>query len=344
MRTQILDLLNGKKVDGVPAFSGLTHVTAAGLEQEGLAFHETHRNADKMARAAASTFRLTGFPSAALPLDMCVEAEALGAQVDFREHGQYEFPRVARPLFETGVQCLREAPWQGQTLEQWKQSPKSGDFGLQGRIPLVCEAITKLKHDIGAEAVIGGILPGPFTLLLFLVESGALFTEMKRTPQSVLDALFHLSSFLSRVGRAYRHAGADFLTIHDMGGSPGFLGPKRFADFVLPAQQRLIAELPKPRVLSVCGNTNDVMHLLAQSGAEAISVDQTNDLAASRTALPHTLLFGNLDPVETLSRGTRLQVQAAAAQARSLGIDALWPGCDLYPPTPLENLKALLKE
>ncbi|MBI5295538.1 MAG: hypothetical protein HY869_08690 [Chloroflexi bacterium] len=337
MRTQILDLLNGKRVDGIPAFSGLTHVTAAGLEREGLAFHETHRDAEKMARAAASTFRGAGFPSAALPLDMCVEAEALGAEVDFREGGQYEFPRMARPLFETGVQCL-------QTLEQWKQSPKSSDFGLQGRVPLVCEAITKLKHDIGADAVIGGILPGPFTLLLFLVESGALFTEMKRNPQAVHDALLHLSSFLSRVGHAYRHAGADFLTIHDMGGSPGFLGPKRFVDFVLPAQQQLIAELPKPRVLSVCGNTNAMMHLLAQSGAEAISVDQTNDLAASRAALPHTLLFGNLNPVETLSRGTRPQVQAAAAQARSLGIDALWPGCDLYPPTPLENLKVLLKE
>lgn len=331
MRTQILDLLNGKKVDGVPAFSGLTHVTAAGLEREGLAFQAVHRNADRMARAAASTFQGSGFPSAALPLDMCVEAEALGAVVDFREGGQYEFPRVDKPPFASVLDITTEIT-------------ESTEILKRGRISTVCAALAKVKADIGADAVIGGILPGPFTLLLFLVESGALFTEMKRTPQSVLDALFHLSSFLSRVGRAYRSAGADFLTVHDMGGSPGFLGPKRFADFVLPAQQRLIADLPKPRVLSVCGNTNDVMHLLAQSGAEAISVDQTNDLAASRTALPHTLLFGNLDPVETLSRGDQAQVQAAAAQARSLGIDALWPGCDLYPPTPLENLKALLKE
>lgn len=329
MRTQILDLLNGKRVDGIPAFSGLTHVTAAGLEQEGLAFHAVHRDADRMARAAASTFRLSGFPSAALPLDMCVEAEALGAQVDFREGGLYEFPRVTKPPF-TSVKDI--------TTENTERA----DFLKRGRISIVCEAIAKLKNEIGDKAVISGILPGPFTLLLFLVESGALFTEMKRNPQAVHDALFHLSSILSTVGRAYRHAGADFLTIHDMGGSPGFLGPKRFADFVLPAQQRLIAELPAPRVLSVCGNTNDVMSLLAQAGAEAVSVDQTNDLAASRAALPHTMLFGNLDPVETLSRGTRPQVQAEAERARALGVDALWPGCDLYPPTPLENLAALL--
>jgi len=324
MRTQILELLNGKKIDPIPAFSGLTHVTAAGLERERLSFHEVHRDADKLARAAASTFRLTGFPSAALPLDMCVEAEALGAQVDFREQGLYEFPRVTKPPYQTSEVLLEK------------------DLRGTGRIDLVCETIAQVKADIGAEAVIGGILPGPFTLLLFLVESGTLFTEMKRTPQIVHDTLFHLSSFISQVGHAYRNAGADFLTIHDMGGSPGFLGPKRFADFVLPAQQRLIAALPAPRILSVCGNTNDVMHLLARSGAEAISVDQTNHLVASRAALPHTLLFGNLDPVETLSRGDQAQVQATAEQVRATGVDALWPGCDLYPPTPLENLKALL--
>ena len=323
MRTQILDLLNGKKIDSIPAFSGLTHVTAAGLEHEGLSFHEVHCDAGKLARAAASTFHLTRFPSAALPLDLCVEAEALGAEVDFRENGLYEFPRVAKSPYQTTSEVLK-------------------DLRGLGRIHLVCEAIAKVKTDIGAEAVIGGILPGPFTLLLFLVESGALFTEMKRTPQIVFDALFHLSSFISQVGHAYRSAGADFLTIHDMGGSPGFLGPKRFADFVLPAQQRLIAALPNPRVLSVCGNTNDAMHLLAQSGAEAISVDQTNNLSASRAALPHTLLFGNLDPVETLSRGNQARVQAMAEGVRTAGVDALWPGCDLYPPTPLENLKALL--
>lgn len=328
-RNSILALLRGEHPASIPAFSGLTHVTAAGLEHEGLAFHETHRDADKMARAASSTFRLTGFPSAAVPLDMCVEAETLGAQVDFREQGLYEFPRVAKPLFTSAKDITTE-------------NTESTEILKRGRISIVCEAISKLKNEIGDEAVIGGILPGPFTLLLFLVESGALFTEMKRTPKAVLDALFHLSSFLAQIGHAYKTAGADFLTIHDMGGSPDFLGPKRFEEFVLPEQQRLIAALPKPRVLSVCGNTNGVMHLLAQSGAEAVSVDQTNDLAASRAALPEALLFGNLDPVETLSRGTPDDVHEAANKARATGIDALWPGCDLYPPTPLDNLKAML--
>ena len=132
------------------------------------------------------------------------------------------------------------------------------------------------------------------------------------------------------------------LTIHEMGGSPGVLGPRRFETFVLPPLQKLLASLPKPRVLSVCGNTNGAMPLLAQAGADAISVDQLNDLAASRAALPNTLLFGNLDPVGLLANGTEAQVRQAMTEAIASGVDAVWPGCDLYPPTPLENLRTML--
>jgi [methyl-Co(III) methanol-specific corrinoid protein]:coenzyme M methyltransferase len=295
-----------------------------------LSFPEIHRDAGKMARAAASTFKLTGFPSAVAPLDMLVEAEALGAQVDFRENGEFEFPRVAKFLFSSVKALITEGAENDEILQR-------------GRIGLVCGAIAKLKKDIGDEAVIGGLIPGPYTLLLFLVEPAAMFTEMKKEPQTILDALLQLSSFLAKVGQAYRDAGADFITIHDMGGSPGFIGPAKYEQFVFPAEKQLIENLPKPRVLSVCGNTNKSMHLLAQTGADAISVDQTNDLAASRAALKDMLLFGNLDPVQILWQGDTIQVAESVLRAEGCGVDAVWPGCDLVPQSPIENIQALVK-
>ena len=150
-------------------------------------------------------------------------------------------------------------------------------------------------------------------ILCFYISSSlaGLFAEMKREPNAVLDALFHLSSFLAQIGNAYRQSGADFITIHDMGGSPGFIGPPKYEQFVFPAEKQLIEELPKPCVLSVCGATNKSMHLLAQTGADAISVDQLTDLAAARAVLTDTLLFGNLDPVATLWRGDEAQIMEA---------------------------------
>jgi [methyl-Co(III) methanol-specific corrinoid protein]:coenzyme M methyltransferase len=211
-----------------------------------------------------------------------------------------------------------------------------------GRIPLVVEAIKLLKDEVGKEIVIGAWVPGPFTLLSLLVETGALYMSMRRSQEALREALEYLSKVLAGVGNAYHQAGADFLTIHEMGGSPGALGPKLFESIVLPHLQELVSALPQPVVLSACGRTNGTMKLLAASGADALSVDQTNDLAASRAEVPDVLLFGNLDPVGLISQGTPTQIAEAVAVAVRSGADAIWPGCDLYPQTPPENLHALV--
>jgi [methyl-Co(III) methanol-specific corrinoid protein]:coenzyme M methyltransferase len=333
MREEILDLLSGKKIDSQPAFSGLIHVTAEGLQSEGLIFHETHKDANKMARAAGSTFKLSGLPSAVLPLDMYVEAEALGAEINFREDVQYEFPQVRKTGFDSAKDLANS----------FQSESAFRDLLTQGRIELVCQAIKLIKKDIGSEAVIGGMIPGPYTLLLLVTDAGKMFSEMKKEPQVVGDALSHLAAFLAEVGTAYHNAGADFITIHDMGGSPSFIGPAKYEQFVFPAEKLLIEKLPGPRVLSVCGNVTASLHLLAQSGADAISLDQTVDLRAARLALKDILLFGNLDPVETLYRGDELRVRESVIRAKKADMDALWPGCDLVLQTPIRNIKAWSK-
>jgi [methyl-Co(III) methanol-specific corrinoid protein]:coenzyme M methyltransferase len=328
LRDDILALLNGRHIERPPCFSGLIHVTSAGLESEGLVFHEVYQDARKMAKAAASAYKLTGFPSAVVPLDLYVEAEALGTEIDFRENRRYEFPSIKKALFKSA----KEIAVEGMEIVD------------RGRVSLVCNAIRMLREDIGDQAVIGAWLPGPFTLMTLLVEPAVLFVEMKRQPETVHNSLEQLSALLSQVGQAYHSAGADFLTVHDMGGSPAFIGPARFEQFVLPALKDLIAGLPRPRVCSICGNTNASMPLIAEIGAEAISVDQTNDLAASRAVLgAKTLLFGNIDPVATLSLGSVSDVREAVARSRQAGADAVWPGCDLVLQSPLENIRALVE-
>lgn len=329
-RNDILALFNRQNPDSPPLFSGLISVTEAGLESEGLQFHETHHYATKMARAAASTYRISGFRSAVAPLDMYVEAEALGAPVDFMEGSEgAEYPRVAGFLYDN-VEGLNTKGTKFTKIEQL------------GRIPLVCEAINLLKEDVGEEIVIGGYVPGPFTLLSLLVETGALYMSLRKSEQ-INIALEFLTQVLISVGNAYHEAGADFLTVHEMGGSPGALGPKIFESVVLPHLQTLTAELSEPVVLSACGRTNGTMHLLAASGADALSVDQTNDLVASRQEVPGMLLFGNLDPVGLISQGTLDEITEAVESVVRSGVDAIWPGCDLYPQVPLENLKTLIE-
>ena len=325
MRDEILRLLNGEKISSVPAFSGLIHVTAEGLASEGLTLGEVHHDAGKMARAAASTFKLTGMPSAALPLDLCSPAEALGAELIFYNNDEMQFPQVKKLLFQSTREIL-----------------EIGELEIGGRIELICEAIRLLKKDIGDRVAISGIIPGPYTLMIYICKVQNLVREMKNEPQMVLDALLRLSSFLSNIGNAYLDAGADFITIHEMGGSPGFIGPKPFEQFVLPSLQELNKRLKGRRVLSVCGKTDAAMSLLAQSGADAISVAQLNDLKASCAVLKDTMLFGNVDPVATLWQGDEGSVIEAVQRSKEAGVDAVWPGCDMVIQTPIQNINHML--
>ena len=177
MRKQILDLLSGKKIDIQPAFSGLIHVTAQGLQSDGLIFHEIHKDAQKMASAAASTHKLSGLPSAVLPLDMYVEAEALGAEINFRENREFEFPQVKEAGHFESVKDLTA------------EITRSTEFLNKGRITLICDAIKLLKKDVGNNVIIGGMIPGPYTLLLLAADVQKMFIEMKKEPQAVAEML-----------------------------------------------------------------------------------------------------------------------------------------------------------
>jgi MtaA/CmuA family methyltransferase len=328
-RDRILALLGGERAAPAACFSGLVSVTQTGLDEAGLHFSEAHADPAKMAAAAASTYRQFGFESAVAPLDLCVEAEALGAQIDFR-------PGSARPEFPMVVKPLAENP------DDFDPAVVKRLDG-SGRAGVVREAIRLLHEQVGREIVVGAWVPGPFTLALQIVNMTALTAAVARDPAGVGRVMDPLVDLLAEQAAGYRAAGADMITVHEMGGSPGFIGPRAFEALVLPRLQRLLAAIDAPRVLSVCGNTNRAMPLLAEAGADAISVDQTNDLARSRATLgPEALLFGNIDPIGVLANGGPAEVAQAVQGALAAGVDAIWPGCDLWPAVPAENMRALV--
>lgn len=326
-RAEILALLGGEQLPRRPLFAGLPALTTPGLAAANLTYAETHHDPDRMARAAASTVAL-GFESAVVPFDMCVEAEALGCAIDFQngeEPGIYLAPTVVGPL------SLDLDPEQFLTLP----------LGI-ARLPVVGAALAQLRATLGATTAIGAWLPGPFTLAWQIFGADPWLTLTQKNPDRATTLLAALVHFLARVGQFYRASGADYLTLHEMGGSPQVIGPKKFRALVQPALTQLLIALPTPRVLSICGSANPSLADLATLPAEAFNFDDRTDLVLARTTLgPRALIFGNLDPVGLLTRGSPETITAAVNQIAPQ-INALWPGCDLYPDIPPENLRALI--
>ncbi|MFQ5407698.1 MAG: uroporphyrinogen decarboxylase family protein [Anaerolineales bacterium] len=330
-RDNVLALLEGRRYARIPCFSGLISATVSGLDELNLQLSEVHRDASKMAAAAAASYQLFGLESVSVPLDMCVEAEALGAEVDFRVDAPHpELPRIVAPLADSTADFDVDLP---------------DAVAATGRVPIVREAIRLLKQNVGNTVAVGAWVPGPVTLAMQIVNVQKLMRDIALQEQVLNPVLDQLTDLLIGVANAYRSSGADFITVHEMGGSPGFVGPPTFEKLVLPRLKRLLDSIPAPRVLSVCGDTNRAMPLLAAAGANALSVDQTNDLARSREVLgPEVVLLGNIDPIGALAHGTGAAVRSAVEQAISAGVDAVWPACDLWPLVPAENMIAMIDE
>lgn len=328
-RDDVLNLFAGHSVGRLPVFSGLPSLSSSGLAAAGVRYAAAHTDATRMAAAAASTFERYGFESAVVPFDLCVEAEALGAPVDFQDNvAAYLAPVVTRP-FETNLRA-----------EGW---PNLGRLEQAGRVPLVAEAIGLLKSGVGRFVAVGAWIPGPFTLSWQLFGAEGWLAGLAEA-EGVEQWLATVGAALARVARRYREAGADFITVHEMGGSPQVIGPASFRRWVKPALTELIAALPAPAVLSVCGNTNAVVGDLVDCGAAAVSVDQRNDLARSRQIVGRrALLFGNFDPVGVLSQATPETVAQTVREIAAAGADAIWPGCDLWPEIPEANFRALME-
>lgn len=325
-RDDILSLLRGTRLSRLPVFGVLPSVTATGITKIGARYGELHTNAAKMADTAASTFEIYGWESAVVPFDLCVEAEALGCQVDF----QNDVDAFLAPTVTVNLPQVSE--------------PAGGfpDAALAGRIPLVADAIRRLKQRVGDKVAIGAWIPGPFTLAWQMFGVDAWLSAVGE--RDVSPILQRLAEWLPGIAKYYCEAGADFITVHDMGASPQIIGAQKFRTVVKPALRSLFAQLPSPTVLSVCGDTNAVVRDLAECGATAINVDHRNDLARTRQILgPEAILLGNLDPVGVLSHGKVEDVRRVAEEIAQASASAIVPGCDLYPDIPDENMRALVE-
>ena len=158
---------------------------------------------------------------------------------------------------------------------------------------------------------------------------------------------------MQRICRGLRtglgRAGADMLSGGD---SPaGLIGPRLYREVALPYERRVVAALKSrvpPVSLHICGDATAILCDMAASGADVLELDHQVDIAtACRTVGPEVAIWGNLDPVGLLARGTPEQVRRAtlellrAVQACGHTRFVLSSGCTLAVETPPENLQAM---
>jgi [methyl-Co(III) methanol-specific corrinoid protein]:coenzyme M methyltransferase len=117
-----------------------------------------------------------------------------------------------------------------------------------------------------------------------------------------------------------------------------------FGSLIQPHLQKIFAALDSPKILHICGDTNLIIEQMADCGADAVSVDQKNNLRETRRKLgDDVILLGNLDPYNVLVAGTPEQIEETVKDIIDSNVNAVWPGCDIWPDVPKENMKTLVE-
>jgi [methyl-Co(III) methanol-specific corrinoid protein]:coenzyme M methyltransferase len=330
-KERVLKLFAGEAVDRPPCFSGMGNVTTEGLKKFGYKFAALHSDAKLMSDAAASTYKLFGFECGVVPFDLCVEAEALGCEINVYAHLEdILYPTIKKKLIHNEDEMDIAIP---------------SDYIERGRIPLMKEAIRNIRDDIGKEAPIGTYVLGPFTLAGQIMELNDLLKLSFKKPDKVGKLLDVLADAIVLVAKEYEKSGVDYVTVREMGATSDVLSPRVFKNLILPYLQKIFSQLDVNSVLHICGKTNDIAVSMQESGAKAISVDQKNDIAETRKKLgKEALLFGNYDPYNVLVAGTPEKVRETIRTCLDDGVSAVWPGCDIWPTVPPDNIKAMLDE
>jgi [methyl-Co(III) methanol-specific corrinoid protein]:coenzyme M methyltransferase len=330
-RERVIKLFKGEQIDRVPCFSGMGNVTEEGINKLGYRFADIHLDAKMMADTAASTYKLFGFESGVVPVDLCVEAEALGCVINVYPHAEgILYPTIKEKLIHNEDEMDVKIP---------------ADLAESGRIPLLREAIKLLKEDIGNEVAIGSYVLGPFTLGGQIMELNDLLKLSFKKADKVAKLLDIMADAIIIVAKEYEKAGVDFVTVREMGATSDVLSPRVFKSLILPPLQKIMKELKSYSVLHICGKTNDIVTSMVDAGPTAISVEQKNDVAESRKKLgKDALIFGNYDPYNVLVSGDEELVRTTVRKCIEDGVSAVWPGCDIWPTVPPKNMIAMMDE
>ncbi len=321
-KERVLRLFKREPIDTMPCFSGQGMVTVPAIQSLGIRFPEIHLTPENMAGSAKKSMDMFEFDSIVVPFDMCTIPEAFGLPIS---------------IYEDSEDILYP------TIPQKWRSPEEivmpHDYLQRGRMPVVDKALNLLRDGAGKDKAIGSWILGPFTLAGQIVELDVLMKMTLKARSRVESLLDKLTELIIDLGKHYYAEGADYLNLREMGTGSDLLSPRLFKTMILPRLQKVFHAWDFPTVLHICGSTDLIAEMMAESGADAISVDHKNTLAETRKKVgDKMLLFGDYNGFTLPKKAAQEEISSSIQGCIDAGVDAVWPGCDIWPDVNEQNL------
>ncbi|MBW2368448.1 MAG: methyltransferase, partial [Deltaproteobacteria bacterium] len=310
-KERVQRLFRREPIDTMPIFSGMGMVTVHAIKKLGIPFAGVHTTAENLAQSARTTAEMYGFDAAIVPYDMCTVPEALGREISlYADSEDILYPTVA-------------SKW-----ESFDEVDIDMDFLSKARMPAVDGAFNILKAPESGNLALGAWLLGPFTMAGQVIELDILLKGVKKKKDRVEAFLVAMTDLVIKAAKHYESLGVNYITIREMGSCSDLISPRMWKTLVGPNLTRVFDAVALPTVNHICGSTDMIIEQMQTCGADAISVDQKNNVVETRKKLGNdVLILGNFDPFGTLVKGDAADVAPVIKKCIDDGVDAVWPGC-----------------
>jgi uroporphyrinogen decarboxylase len=218
---------------------------------------------------------------------------------------------------------------------------------VREEIEYVGDLLERLDATLGDDAAILGFCGGPFTLASYAVEGGpsknhmALRALRAAHPGAFRTLLERFTEVTVEYLQFQAESGADAVQVFDTYAAA--LSPADYREFLLPLHRRIHDSVDLPSIM-FARNVGGNLDLLAESGADAVSLDWTVDIAAAREQLGDTPVQGNVDPAHLMGdpgfvrERTRKVIEQAGPAGHVLNL-----GHGVNKETPVESVAAFVE-
>lgn len=221
-----------------------------------------------------------------------------------------------------------------------------------GKLPVLLEALCKIRDRIGDVADIGASMTAPFTVAASVLGTEDLLRWMIKKPES----LHKLMKIITANNREYIKA------LGKLGFGTGFCDPvsstsviqlKHYREFSLPYFTENVQDVIKycgsHPTIHICGKSRELWEDVVKSGIGNFSIDNCEDLTEAKQVMgDNVVITGNVPPVDVIYLGTEEDIRKSVRNCVQKAWNSkcgyiLCTGCQIPKGTKTENIDAFMK-
>ena len=323
-RQRVLAALDRQPVDRTPVCNPTSVATVELMDLVDAPFPDANRDPEMMARLAATSYTELGFDTIMPVFSIIQESSALGCAMQWEYKDNWPTVRMNEPI--------------------WREPDDiviPDDFLTHRDTKCVLDAIRILKKEYGDEVAIIGKTMGPWTLGYHCFGVEPFLLMSLDDPGKMKLCLDRMKEATVQFGVAQIEAGADALTLPDHA-TGDLVSGEYYERFLKDLHIEMVARIPAPLILHICGRTVDRMDYIAQTGMAAFHFDSKNAPDESMDVMDERIaLVGNINNPETLFAKGPDAVRDEVLGNLDAGVQLIGPECAIPLQTAIENLTAI---